>query len=61
MFSVSRMYNLRMLCVPVESVTVIFAFGRSSMTVSFEPEVGPLPAAPGNRGVGSVWVPIGVN
>ena len=42
-----------MLCVPVERVTVMLAFGRSRMTVSFCPEVGPLPAAPGSRGVGS--------
>ena len=54
-FSVSRMYNLRMLYVPLESVTVIFALGRSRMTVSFTPDViaGPLPAVPGNRGTGS--------
>ena len=42
-----------MLCVPVERVTVMLAFGRSRMTVSFCPAVGPVPAAPGSRGVGS--------
>ena len=36
-----------MLCEPVESVTVMFAPGRSRITVSFDPAVGPLPAAPG--------------
>src|SRR5829696_997182 len=50
-----------MLCDPVERVTVMLAFGRSRITVSFCPDVGPLPAAPGSRGVGSVCVPIGVN
>src|SRR5262245_2775177 len=57
------MYILRMLYVPVESVTVIFAFGRSRIMVSFTPDVtaGPVPAVPGSRGVGSVCVPIGVN
>src|SRR5258705_12430083 len=52
MFSVSRMYSLRMLCVPEESVTVTLVAPRSNMTVSF---------ALGRRGVGRVCVPIGVN
>src|SRR3954465_10520798 len=49
------MYSLRMLEVPLESVTVIFALGRSRITVSFTPDViaGPIPAVPGNRGTGS--------
>src|SRR5438105_2320682 len=44
-----------MLYEPLESVTVIFALGRSRITVSFTPEViaGPLPAVPGKRGTGS--------
>ena len=46
------MYSLRMLYVPEASVTVMLALGRSRMTVSFCPEVVPVPAAPGNRGVG---------
>ena len=52
-----------MLDVPVESVTVMFALGRSRMTVSLSPEVtaGPVPASPGKRGVGSVCVPKGAN
>jgi hypothetical protein len=60
MFSASRMYSLRMLCAPVDSVTVMLALGRSRMTVSFEPAVGPVPAAPGRRGVGSGPVATGV-
>src|SRR5215468_2236161 len=52
MFNVSRMYNLRMLCVPDDSVTVTAETPRSRMTVSF---------VLGSRGVGTVWVPIGVN
>src|SRR3954466_5356404 len=50
-----------MLCVPVESVTVMLALGRSRMTVSFDPAVGPVPAAPGRRGTGSGPVATGVN
>src|SRR5438067_24801 len=50
-----------MLYEPDESVTVIFAFGRSRITVSFWPEVTPLPAAPGKRAVGKVCVPTAVN
>ena len=37
------------------------AVGRSRMTVSNCPDVGPLPDAPGRRGVGSVCVPMGVS
>src|SRR3954463_15136039 len=50
-----------MLCEPLDRATVMFAFRRSRMTVSFCPEVGPVPAAPGSRGVGNVCVPTGVN
>src|SRR5262245_30152556 len=46
---------------PAERVTVMSAFGRSRMTVSFCPEVGPLPAAPGSLGVGSGPVAAGGN
>src|SRR5262245_28962477 len=63
MFSASRMYSLRILDVPDESVAVMFALGRSKMTVSLRPEVtaGPVPAVPGSRGVGRICVPIGVS
>jgi hypothetical protein len=46
--------------VPEESVTVMLAFGRSRMTVSCWPEVVPLPAAPGRRGVGNGPIAAGV-
>src|SRR5207253_9899236 len=39
----------------------LFAFGRSRITVSYWPDVEPLPAAPGSRAVGSGPVATGVN
>src|SRR3954470_5930774 len=59
MLSASRMYSLRILVDPFERVTVIVALGRSRMTVSFWPDVGPLPVAPGKRFVGKGAVATG--
>src|ERR1044072_3148495 len=44
-----------MLYEPLDNVTVMFALGRSRITVSLTPEViaGPLTAAPGSRGAGN--------